>query len=153
MYDSDHNPFRSLISLALSNSVLLKAILALAARHNANRYSTFDQPPLLNTHDSSNSHNDALLYKYQAIQGLSLALNNTTLGWQDNITASIFLLIFLDLLESGSDRWNYHLEGAKKLIASIQPSSDSQDGNKQDPGRTVQTIRNFITRQIYVYVY
>jgi hypothetical protein len=82
-----------------------------------------------------------------------MALNNETLYTRDTIVASIFLLIFLDLLESGSDRWNYHLEGAKNLIASIGPSSRSQVGNQQDPGRTVCAIRNFITRQIYLYVY
>jgi hypothetical protein len=46
-----------------------------------------------------------------------------------------------------------HLEGAKNLIASIGPSSRSRVGNQQDPGRTVCAIRNFITRQIYLYVY
>jgi hypothetical protein len=99
---------------------------------------------------SSKPHQDALLYKYQAIQGLSLALKDPTTYKQDTITASVFLMIFLDLVESGSDRWNYHLEGAKKLIVSISPSPN--DGNNQNPGRTVQAIRTFINRQIYVCV-
>jgi hypothetical protein len=153
VYDSDRNPFRSLISLALSDSILLKAMLALAARHNVNRHWLFQQLQFANIPGASSSPKDALLYKCQAIQGLAMALNNETLYTRDTIVASIFLLIFLDLLESGSDRWNYHLEGAKNLIASIGPSSRSQVGNQQDPGRTVCAIRNFITRQIYLYVY
>lgn len=60
--------------------------------------------------------------------------------------ASIFLLIFLDLLESGSDRWNVHLEGAKSLISLNNPLGIN------DPGQTVQEIRNFIATQIYLYV-
>lgn len=153
MYDSDQNPFRNLISLALSDSTLLKAILALAARHHANKRYLFRQPLLATFPASSNSDKDALLYKCQAIHGLSLALNDAVSRRQDTIAASIFLLVFLDLLESGCDRWNFHLEGAKNLIASIWPSSGLEIGNEQDPGRTVQAIRSFITRQIYLYVY
>ncbi|OBT53418.1 hypothetical protein VE04_07002 [Pseudogymnoascus sp. 24MN13] len=151
VYDSDQNPFRNLISLALGNSTLLKAILALAARHNANRHYLLRQQPLLATPPaSSTSDKDALLYKCQAIQGLSLALNDAVSRRQDTIAASIFLLVFLDLLESGCDRWNFHLEGAKNLIASIWPSSGLETANELDPGRTVQAIRSFITRQIYL---
>lgn len=62
--------------------------------------------------------------------------------------ASIFLLIFLDLLESGSDRWNVHIEGAKSLIALL----DQPMGPGDYPGQTVQELRNFIAKQIYQYV-
>lgn len=153
MYDSNQNPFRNLISLALGDSTLLKAILALAARHNTNRRYLSRQPLLATIPASSNADKDALLYKWQAIQGLSLALNDTVPHRQDTMAASIFLLVFLDLLESGCDRWNFHLEGAKNLIASIWQSSELETGNEQDPGRTVQAIRSFITRQIYLCVY
>ncbi|KFY49520.1 hypothetical protein V496_09941 [Pseudogymnoascus sp. VKM F-4515 (FW-2607)] len=150
VYDSNQNPFRNLISLALGDSTLLKAILALAARHNTNRRYLSRQPLLATVPASSNSDKYALLYKCQAIQGLSLALNDTVSRRQDTMAASIFLLVFLDLLESGCDRWNFHLEGAKNLIASIWQSSELETGNEQDPGRTVQAIRSFITRQIYL---
>lgn len=62
--------------------------------------------------------------------------------------ASIFLLIFLDLLESGSDRWNVHIEGAKSLIALLNEPL----GQGDNPGQTMQEIRNFIAKQIYLYV-
>ncbi|KFX95856.1 hypothetical protein V490_03647 [Pseudogymnoascus sp. VKM F-3557] len=150
VYDSDQNPFRNLISLALGDSTLLKAILALAARHNTNRRCLSRQPLLAAVPASGNSDKDALLYKCQAIQGLSLALNDTVSRRQDTMAASIFLLVFLDLLESGCDRWNFHLEGAKNLIASIWQLSELENVNEQDPGRTVQAIRSFITRQIYL---
>ncbi|RDL30150.1 uncharacterized protein BP5553_10428 [Venustampulla echinocandica] len=89
VYDSDQNPFRGLISLALGDSTLLKAILALAARHNANRRYLFRQPLLATLPASSNSDEDALLYKCQAIQGLSLALNDGAPRRQDTIAARL----------------------------------------------------------------
>ena len=61
----------------------------------------------------------------------------------DETIATVFLLIFLDLLESGCDRWNKHIEGAKSLMALMGP---------EDPGRMVQQIRRFITKEVYLYV-
>ncbi|KAE8354852.1 fungal-specific transcription factor domain-containing protein [Aspergillus coremiiformis] len=144
VYDSEENPFRRLISLAMNNSVLQKAALALAARHRANSGRSFDNPAVEASTDLMQAHQDALVFKHQAIQGLTFALNDPTISGQDTTVASIFLLIFLDLLESGSDKWNFHLEGAKRLIT----HSQLQSGASQDPGRTVQEIRKFIIRQI-----
>src|SRR5699024_11112412 len=42
--------------------------------------------------------------------------------------------------------WNVHLEGAKSLISLNNPLGID------DPGQTVQGIRNFIATQIYLYV-
>lgn len=142
VYDSNKNPFRSLISLALNDHTLLKAVLALAAQHKANASHSFYQSPSALT----STNRDALVFKHQAIQGLSQAVNNATSCRQDTTVASIFLLVFLDLLESGSDRWNVHLEGAKSLISLNSPLGID------DPGQTVQEIRNFIATQIYLYV-
>ncbi|PYH81242.1 hypothetical protein BO82DRAFT_284463 [Aspergillus uvarum CBS 121591] len=141
--DSDSNPFRKLMSLALSDATLLKAALALAARHRANLGYSFqrydeESPP---TH--LNVHQDALGYKHRAIKAISNALNDPILCGQDSTVASVFLLIFLDLLESGSDRWNFHLEGAKKLIRFSQHQA-------REPGQTVKLIRDFINSQIYL---
>lgn len=84
------------------------------------------------------------------MEALSQTLRNNGLASQDTTVASIFLLIFLDLIESGSDGWNFHLEGAKKLISSTYPKSDHQNGINQGPGETVQDIREFITKQIHL---
>lgn len=87
------------------------------------------------------------------MEALSQSLTDPKLSKQDTTVASIFLLVFLDLLESGSDGWNFHLEGAKNLIASTYPQSDSEAGINHGPGQTVQEIRAFITKQIKVSVY
>lgn len=151
MYDSDRNPFRSLISLALDDPVLLKASLALAARHRTNAEHSFHQHELASS-GLVDSHREALAFKYQAMQGLAQALNDTTSHKKHTTVAAAFLLIFLDLLESGSDKWNFHLEGAKSLITLDEPSPGSQIGVNHGPAQTVQEIRDFITRQIYMYV-
>ncbi|OJJ36327.1 hypothetical protein ASPWEDRAFT_106714 [Aspergillus wentii DTO 134E9] len=150
VYDSDKNPFRSLIPLALNDGILLKALLALAACHKANTGRPFYHTEESNSLESFNALRDTLAFKHQAIQGLSRTLQDAQVAKQDTTVASIFLLIFLDLLESGRDRWNVHLEGAKNLIALNNQPSESPAGIGPDPGRTVQDIRNFITRQIYL---
>ncbi|KAL4786479.1 fungal-specific transcription factor domain-containing protein [Aspergillus varians] len=140
VYDSENNPFRSLIPLALADPILLEAVLALASRHRAN----FEQPFSTNAgaipSASVDTDPEALRYKYRAIQGLSHSVN-AKLPYHDSTVASVFLLVFLDLLESGCDRWNYHLEGAKTLMA-LKPSND--------PGRTMEKVRNFIMKQIHL---
>lgn len=146
MYDSNQNPLRSLIPVAFNSPVLLKSILAIAARHMGNAGQSFSASGFPEAENFP--YDNALLFKYRAIQGLSRALSNPELSRQDTTVASAFLLIFLDLLESGSDRWNYHLEGTKRLVAQIRP----QTGVQQDLRQTVQGIRGFIVRQIYLYV-
>lgn len=143
MYDSNRNPLRNLIPASLNQPVLLNSILALSARHMENAGQSFQARV-------STSPN-ALWFKYKAIRGLSQALNDASLCRQDTTVASAFLLIFLDLLESGSDKWDVHLEGIKRLIAQVQPPSST--GTQQDLGQTVQGLRDFISRQIYLYVY
>ncbi|EAU29509.1 predicted protein [Aspergillus terreus NIH2624] len=150
VYDSEKNPFRSLISLALTDQTLCKAALALAARHKANSGRSFHEPGPVVPIQSRGAHYDALLFKQQAMQRLASDLSDTTSCAKDTTMASIFLLIFLDLLESGSDRWNVHLEGIKRVIETNPLLSGPDMNTSQDPGRTVLQIRNFITRQIYL---
>ncbi|KAL4884837.1 fungal-specific transcription factor domain-containing protein [Aspergillus karnatakaensis] len=140
VYDSDNNPFRSLIPLALNDAVLLDAICALAARHRANFNQPFSSTPTQASSVSPNVDGEALRFKHGAIQGLSKSLTAQR-SYHDSTVASVFLLVFLDLVESGCDRWNYHLEGAKSLMA-LTPT--------HDPGRTLQRIRKFIVKQTHL---
>ena len=146
MYDSDKNPFRGLIPLGLKNPVLLKALLALAARHHVNTGQSFNDPETFKGPDFFNTHRDALSLKHQAMEALSRVLGDGTVEKSDTTVASIFLLIFLDVLEFGSDGWNFHLEGAKSLIASHRPQLGVQTG----PGQTIQEIWGFISNQIHL---
>ncbi|KAJ5126871.1 hypothetical protein N7448_007650 [Penicillium atrosanguineum] len=150
VYDSDKNPFRSLIPLGMNDPVLMKALLAMAARHHANTGQSFNQLDNPTSPSLINANRDALLFKHQAMEALSHSLRDKNLSDQDSTVASIFLLIFLDLLESGSDGWNFHLEGAKNLIASTYKHSEDQAVINHGPGETVREIRDFIMKQIYL---
>ncbi|KAF7718838.1 Acriflavine sensitivity control protein acr-2 [Penicillium ucsense] len=148
--DTTRNPFRQLIALSLISPVLSKALLALAARHRANQCQTFHEltspiPPEQVTADRR-----ALVLKHQAIAALSRAVADPISSRQDSTLASVFLLVFLDLVESGSDGWNFHLEGAKNLVASLQPQSEPQAGINQGRGQTLHGILTFIAKQIKV---
>ncbi|EAW13231.1 Zn(II)2Cys6 transcription factor [Aspergillus clavatus NRRL 1] len=134
----------NLISLALKDPLLLQAALALAARHRANEGQSFDGAQALLPW-MGNAQQDALVFKHKAIQGLSQVVGDAASSRSDTTVATIFLLIFLDLLESGNDRWNIHLGGAKTLMSLSKSLSQVSD-----PGRTVQEIRSFITKQIYL---
>ncbi|KAB8255659.1 fungal-specific transcription factor domain-containing protein [Aspergillus pseudonomiae] len=150
MYDSKRNPLRSLIPAALSNPVLLTSIVALSARHMANGDQSFYELGTSTFPTLNDAQQNALWFKCKAIQEILYALNEEKSSKQDTVVASAFLLIFLDLLESGSDKWNVHLEGVKKMITQIQPSMASQTSTEQSLGETVEGIRNFIIRQIYL---
>jgi hypothetical protein len=152
VYDSDRNPFRSLISFGLQDPVLQKAILALAARHHANTGQPFNRIEAPTSSGPINADRDALLFKHQAMEALTRVIGAGATRKNDTTVASIFLLIFLDLLESGSDGWNFHLEGAKRLITSHQLLLDSQAGVNDGPGQTLQEIWGFISKQIHLFV-
>ncbi|KAE8358399.1 fungal-specific transcription factor domain-containing protein [Aspergillus caelatus] len=149
MYDSKRNPLRNVIPAALSDSVLLTSIIALSARHMANGGQSFYELGTSSLPALTDAHHNALWFKYKAIQELSHTLSDQKLYKNDTVIASAFLLIFLDLLESGSDKWNIHLEGVKKLITQIQPVGSGR-GTEQRLGETVEEMRNFIIRQIYL---
>jgi hypothetical protein len=130
----------------LKDPVLQKGILALAARHHANTGQSFHQLQAPASASLINANRDALLFKHQAMEALSRVLGDGTVEKSDTTVASIFLLIFLDVLEFGSDGWNFHLEGAKSLIASHRPQLEAQTG----PGQTIQEIWGFISNQIHL---
>ncbi|CAI7608831.1 unnamed protein product [Penicillium glandicola] len=150
VYDSAKNPFRTLISFGLQDPVLQKGILALAARHHANTGQPFHQTQASTSVGLVNANRDALLFKHQAMEALSQVLGDGRIGKSDTTVAGIFLLIFLDLLESGNDGWNIHLEGAKSLITSYRPLLEVQAGVNNGPGQTMQDIWRFISNQIHL---
>ncbi|KAL5364715.1 fungal-specific transcription factor domain-containing protein [Aspergillus floccosus] len=151
LYDSESNPFRSLLAHAMDDSTLRKCIIAVAARHFANTGRSFDQPDdaLSVSPRFVNANLDALHFKSQAIKALSFSLSHSEPLQKDSIMASILLLIFLDLLESGIEGWKYHLNGAERLVnlshSLLEPSvgANSNSGS----GETVEVTRRFITRQ------
>ncbi|KAL3460112.1 fungal-specific transcription factor domain-containing protein [Aspergillus heterothallicus] len=115
LHDSDSNPFRNLIPYALEDKALLKSITALAARHYANKGHSFDQTNLAIDSQYAKANLEALLFKAQAINSLSGELASPEPRKKDAVMATILLLIFVELLESGLDGWSFHLKGARGL--------------------------------------
>jgi hypothetical protein len=155
VYDSDENPLRNLITLALNDSILQKAVLALAARHLANTGQSFRQVKAPMSSEVTKFNRDALLFKHQVIHGLSMVLVDSNEPQKVTRVASIFLLILLDLLESGSTEWQVHLNGAKILIASSFDRSPLTvaAGAVRGSSPMLQEIQDFVTQQINLRVY
>lgn len=153
LYDSESNPFRSLLTYAMDNSTLRKCIIAVAARHFANTGQSFDQTDDALSPRFVNANLDALHFKKQTINSLLLSLCNPKPSQNDAIMSTILLLIFLDLLESGIEGWKYHLHGAKGLVnlsCSLLEPTPSEYVNS-NPGDTVHETRRFVARQLSLY--
>jgi hypothetical protein len=149
LYDSDSNPFRNLLLYALEDVALQKSVVALAARHFVNTGYSFDAVADISPRFLKAKF-DALRFKKQTIEALSSSLSHAESCDQDATLATILLLIFLDLLESGIDGWSFHLQGAKGLhILSRSLVESGSSGNvDSDRGDTAREIRQFITRQL-----
>jgi hypothetical protein len=153
LFDSDSNPFRNLLSLSLEDLALQKSIVALAARHFANTGHSFDATDAVTPSRFRHANIDALLFKTQTIEALSSSLSQLGSLRTETTMATILLLIFLDLLESGIDGWNSHLQGARSLLMLSHPLIEPNPGCclKADPGDMVRDTRTFITEQLLLY--
>ncbi|CAG8282109.1 unnamed protein product [Penicillium salamii] len=150
VYDSDKNQLRKLIPLALQNPILGKVILALAARHLANHGQTFGSnlSEALLLPETMKYDRDALLFKHHAIAGLSNALGDPKQCYKDINLASVFLLVLLDLLESGGEEWQVHLHGAKSLITSSFRQPPLDNSAKQESTHVIPDTRDFVIQHI-----
>lgn len=149
LYDSDSNPFRKLLPYALEDVALQKSIVALAARHFANTGYSFDRVEANSSHRYERAELSALQFKKQSIDALSRSLSRTESCNKDATLASILLLIFLDLLESGIDGWSLHIQGAK-VIHQLLAQLGSHGNTEVDRGDTATEMRQFITRQLFL---
>ena len=129
-----------------------KSINALAARHLANTGYSFDQSDknevVVPTSQLTYTTLDALRFKTQAITALRERLTRPHPEFvkTDTTIATILLLIFLELLESGLDGWDVHLKGARALVRLYQ-SLRGKIYSNCGSGEMEQEISTFITRQ------
>lgn len=153
LYDSVENPLRKVTGAALYNPLLLSSIIALSARHLANARLPFLQPGEASPSSTwCSTNHTALLFKHKTLQGLSDAVQDPKLRMMDTTVASALLLVFLNLLESGRDDWNTHLEGMKSIMSQIEVSLERKWTSSQGLGLCVTGLRDFVLRQIYVCV-
>ncbi|KAJ5267004.1 Protein of unknown function DUF3468 [Penicillium angulare] len=143
IYPQLKNPWRDIISLVGHSPLLGNALLAMGALHFSlisNSDSSImpwsSQNPLttntpLAQQDienmivstssqqlTSKSYRHYLEFKQRTLNQLSKDLLNPVMAKDDITLAAIVVLALLDLFESGSGAWSYHIEGAKKLLRS-----------------------------------
>ena len=70
---------------------------------------------------TSKAYRHYLEYKQRTLNQLSKDLLNPVMAKDDITLAAIVVLALLDLFESGSGAWSYHIEGAKKLPRGADP--------------------------------
>ncbi|CAI6094231.1 unnamed protein product [Clonostachys chloroleuca] len=150
--ETDRNMLRDLVPFSLNDSALQKSLIALAARHLANRGQSFRQADPNASEDNTEANRKALVFKQQAMQALLKTLSDPVELDNDRTRASIFLFILLDLMESGSSGWDSHLEGAKRLLYLNQPTSKVADRAlaEQNPWSVCQDLQGFLMRQLYL---
>ncbi|KAJ5749195.1 uncharacterized protein N7511_010891 [Penicillium nucicola] len=141
LYSQSKNPFRDITALVNHSPVLAHSISALGALHYSLLSESDSSPmpwssssqPLENSHltvkeiedivapasskkPTSQGYQHFLEFKQRALRQLSLDLGNPAMQKDGRTLAAIVLLAFLDIIESGSGAWSYHIEGAKKLL-------------------------------------
>ncbi|KAL8424175.1 hypothetical protein RB596_004134 [Gaeumannomyces avenae] len=123
------NPYRSFMALSQGSPLVHNTVVALAAHHLAG--SSRPAPKLLEApmspgryDDGDDDQNgvsntaifsDALTHKNMAIMNLRTALKS--LDHSDAVVAASLLLIWVELLESGTKSWRCHLDGMVALLA------------------------------------
>lgn len=139
----------------MDDSTLRMSIIAVAARHFANSSHSFDQVNDALAPRFVNANLDALHFKERAIKALSSSLSHPEVSQKDAIMATILFLIFLDLLESGIDGWQYHLHGAEGLVnlshSLLEPGAS--DYFNSCPREMVEETRRFVARQFSLYAF
>lgn len=149
---TDKNMLKDLVPFSLNDSALQKSLIALAARHLANRGQSFYQVDAIVSQDSTKANRQAFVFKQQAMQALLKTLSDPVELNNDRTRASIFLFILLDLMESGSSGWDSHLEGAKRLLYLNQSTSKVTGRALPEQKRRgmSQDLQAFLMRQLYL---
>ncbi|CAG8010577.1 unnamed protein product [Penicillium salamii] len=156
LYSQSKNPFRDLTALVNHSPVLAHSITALGALHysllsesdssllpwSSGNLATADSnlsveeiedivAPASSRKPLSQAYRHFLEFKQRALRQLSLDLQNPAMQKDGRTLAAIVLLAFLDIIESGSGAWSYHIEGAKKLLKD-RPESGLGQGILED---------------------
>ncbi|CAI7584591.1 unnamed protein product [Penicillium viridicatum] len=146
LYSEHKNPFRDLTALVNHSPVLASSIAALGALHfslvsesdsavepwsSGNLSMSAEEiedivAPASSRKPTSQAYHHFLEYKQRALRQLSMDLHNPTMQHDGRTLAAIILLAFLDIFESGSGSWSYHIEGAKKLLKDRPENSPGQ---------------------------
>ncbi|KAJ5174650.1 uncharacterized protein N7482_000527 [Penicillium canariense] len=141
VYSQSKNPWRDIISLVGDSPLLAHGLCAMGALHyslmsdsdssqmpwSSNNLLTSSSnlspeeiesivSPAGNRRPSSRAFQHFLEFKQRTLHQLSQDLLNPVKQKDDRTLAAIVVLALVDIFESGSGAWSYHIEGAKKLL-------------------------------------
>lgn len=137
-FDGLWNPLRDLIPATQAFPYLLHIIIANAAHHVLNRSDPFARSEVLLQPTSDGQalakrqahtqryYHDALVAKNKALLSLAQAIEVVTEANFDWLLSAILLFINYDLIESGRDQWEVHMDGAQRLVSFLGRSSRPQ---------------------------
>lgn len=138
------NPMRDLVSATSSYPLLLQIMVANSAFHIFNISQNpvdFSSPQqrdnstpgavMLYSGPNRKHYRDALIAKQEALSLLAKSVTVVDATNIDLVLAAILLFVNYDLIESGTDKWKVHMEGAHRLISllgcpSYQPHTMSK---------------------------
>jgi hypothetical protein len=147
LYDAVKNPYRELIPYINGSSVLANSLAAIGAIQFAYKSENHGQflidaaagdeaslkagMALMKPRDTK-AYEHFLRLKQRALHQLSAEVSHPLARIDDRTVAAMFVLILLDVIESGNTSWMYHLEGAKNILRSRfsgnrLPSTDGID--------------------------
>ncbi|KAM6514094.1 hypothetical protein FALCPG4_015258 [Fusarium falciforme] len=133
--DLPDNPFRQLVPLTKSSSLLRHIIIASSAAHMANSL----QPPIsqvlagplttshVNKEASHRARVDALTNKQKALQLLYATLQNIEAVGSEIVLTVVIFFINLECIESGKHGWKAHIEGCGRLLKNLPVLGTSGD--------------------------
>ncbi|KAJ5792807.1 uncharacterized protein N7503_008785 [Penicillium pulvis] len=151
VYPQLKNPYRDMLALVGNSPLMANVLSAMGALHyslisnsDSSMMPWSTQNPLstnslLSSEDienmiiptssrqtTSKAYHHFLEYKQRTLKQLSKDLSNPAKQNADITLAAVVILALLDLFESGSGAWSYHIEGAKKIMRSRPESQIGQ---------------------------
>lgn len=151
LYSQVKNPYRDIIALVGSSPVLAFGLSAMGALHysllsdsdssmmpwspqNSGTANLLLSPeeiedvitPVASRRPTSKAFEHFLEFKQRALNQLATDLSGPNMQKDDRTLAGIVVLGLLDLIESGSGAWSYHVEGAKNLLKSRPKNASGQ---------------------------
>ena len=151
------NPMRDLVPATSASPLLLQIMIANSAFHvfNISQDAVGFAPSSQQIEDSGDSkvvtlHNgsnrgfyrDALGAKQEALSLLARSVTVVDGTNIDIVLAAILLFVNYDLIESGTDNWKLHMEGARKLISLL--------GNAQYKPHAMTRLRIYLLSEFLV---
>ena len=146
------NPFRGLLSLSEQHPMLQHIIVANAALHLANSRRNSGAATLNAQHtdtvasesSASEAYRDALEAKQKALGLLSAGLADRSSSNQEALLACIMLFVMFEMMDSETNEWRFHTEGAKQFMVYL-------NDNTAPPSATLKDLRSALISNCLVY--